>query len=66
MATPLQKTQGFPITQCHYHAAPELAKNAQTCWRRRLMIMTLDNRLAKGERKIKRRKDKTYSTELKK
>ena len=28
-ATPLEK-QGYPLRQCHYHAAPELAEDAQT------------------------------------
>jgi len=32
------KKQGFPFSQYRYHAAPELAKNAQTCWHRKPMI----------------------------
>ncbi len=27
---PCMKTQGFPFNHLYYHAAPELAKNAQT------------------------------------
>jgi len=36
-AAPLQKTQGCPLKNDGCHAAPELAKNAQTCWGRRPM-----------------------------
>jgi len=32
------KSTGFPFRQHRYHAAPELAKNAQTCWHRKPMI----------------------------
>ena len=32
------KGTGFPFSHYRYHAVPELAKNAQTCWHRKPMI----------------------------
>ena len=34
------KDTGCPLNRGCYHAAPELAKDAQTCWHRRPMITT--------------------------
>ena len=41
------KNTGFPSNRGGYHAAPELAKNAQTCWYREPMITTPVKWLAK-------------------
>jgi hypothetical protein len=46
--------QGCPFIQHRYHAAPELAKNAQTCWHRNPMIMLLPKWLAEAEGKSKK------------
>ncbi len=43
------KGTGFPFSQHRYHAAPELAKDAQTRWRRKLMITVLTKWLAEVE-----------------
>ena len=43
------KNTGFPFNRGGYHAAPELANNAQTCWHREPMITTPLKRLAKVE-----------------
>ena len=49
------KDTGFPFNRGGYHAAPELANNAQTCWHREPMITTPVKWLAKvgGESKAK-------------
>jgi hypothetical protein len=43
------KDTGFPFRQHHYHAAPELAQNAQTCWHRKPMITAPPKWLAEVE-----------------
>ena len=49
------KGTGFPFNRNGYHAAPELANNAQTCWCRKPMIITPLKRLAKVDWKSKAR-----------